>query len=238
MRGMGIWHGTDANERRFNGVRNGLVAIYLDGVRGVSPVRSDKAWKQVPPEEADRIISRARAFYVNLVEQKPPRAAKDWHAHKVKELDGLINKAAAVREGRTEQKMTDVDYAELSRSLARGREADRARSEDLRHGPRPQRGGRHHSTMLDPSVNGFWDLYEEELTTSVAKAPGDFQLDEPPENYARRIRKSFQKTAEVKGLGMISLHSNTFKRLARRLGISKFSQKALKAAYAARGGKS
>src|SRR5512143_2342096 len=50
-------------------------------------------------------------------------------------------------------------------------------------------------------------------------------------DYGRRIRTSFQATAESSGLGQINLDSNTFKRVARRLGIAKFSQKALKTAY-------
>lgn len=109
----------------------------------------------------------------------------------------------------------------------------------------PKSPKRSHATMQMGStgstgVDGFWDLYEEELTKSVAKNPSDYgglQIDEPPEVYARRIRQSFQKTAKDQGLGMIILDSSTFKRLARRLGIAKFSQRALKEAYAARGGK-
>ena len=115
---MAIWKGTDYNERIFNRVRNGLVAIYLDGVKGVSPDRgSNTAWKMVPPEEADRIIAKARLIYAELVEQKAPRAVKSWLDRKVKELDGLINKAAAIREGRAEQKATAEDYAALRKWL-------------------------------------------------------------------------------------------------------------------------
>jgi len=113
---MTSWQGTDYNERLFNGVRNMLVSIYLDGVRGVSPDRG-YAWKMVPPERADVYIARARVVYANLVEQKSPRAVKQWHDRHVKELDGLINKAVAVREGRLSQKMTEGDYAAWRRSL-------------------------------------------------------------------------------------------------------------------------
>jgi len=115
--------------------------------------------------------------------------------------------------------------------------------EHVTGGPWGQPRRRAHSTIATGSgasdVDSFWDFYEEELTASVAKAPSDYALrpDEPPEVYAHRIRESFQKTAEEKGLRWIQLDSNTFKRLARRLGIAKFSQRALKEAYAARGGK-
>ncbi len=114
---MASWQGTDYNEKLFNGVRNLLVAVYLDGVKGVSPDRG-YAWKMVSPEDADRYIAKARVVYAKLVDQKPPRVAKAWHESHVKQLDGLINKAVAVREGRTPQKMTVADYAELRRSLS------------------------------------------------------------------------------------------------------------------------
>lgn len=113
-----MWQGTDSIERRLNSVHNGLVSIYLDGVNGISPDRGgNTAWKMLSPEEADRIIAKARVFYADLVDQKPPRSAKGWHTNKIKELDHLINKAVAVREGRTEQKMTSADYAELRKHL-------------------------------------------------------------------------------------------------------------------------
>ena len=56
-------------------------------------------------------------MYAQFVDQKAPRVAKGWFDHKIKELDGLINKAVAVRDGRTEQKMTEADYAALRKSL-------------------------------------------------------------------------------------------------------------------------
>jgi len=113
---MASWQGTDYNERLFNSVRNMLVAVYLDGVRGVSPDRGHE-WKMVPPEDADRYIAKARIVYAKLVDQKPPRTVKSWHEHKVTELDNLIRKAVSVREGRSAQKMTEADYGELRRSL-------------------------------------------------------------------------------------------------------------------------
>jgi hypothetical protein len=85
---MASWQGTDYNERLFNSVRNMLVAVYLDGVRGVSPDRGHE-WKMVPPEDADRYIAKARIVYAKLVDQKPPRTVKSWHEHKVTELDGI-----------------------------------------------------------------------------------------------------------------------------------------------------
>ena len=113
---MASWQGTDYNERLFNSVRNGLVGIYLDGVKGVSPDRGE-ARRMVPPEDADRIIAKARVVYAKLVDQKAPRAVKGWLERKIKELDGFINKAVAVREGRSAQKMTEADYAALQKSL-------------------------------------------------------------------------------------------------------------------------
>lgn len=115
---MSSWQGTDYNERLFNGVRNALVAIYLDGVKGVSPDRGYE-WKMVSPEEADRYIAKARMVYVKLVDQKAPRASKGWLDRKIKELDGLITKAVAVREGRSPQKMTTADYEALQKHLGR-----------------------------------------------------------------------------------------------------------------------
>lgn len=101
---------------------------------------------------------------------------------------------------------------------------------------------RHHAAIAPMAVGGvdqFWDVYEDELVKSVAKEPFKYALevDEPPEVYARRIRETFQRNALVMGLGSLNLDSNTFKRLARRLGIKKFSQSALKDAYARLGGK-
>jgi len=113
---MASWKGTDYNERLFNSVRNMLVAIYLDGVLGVSPDRGETR-RMVPPDDADRYIAKARRVYAELVDQKAPRGVKSWHEHKVKELDGLINKAVAVREGRSAQKMTEADYETYRRSL-------------------------------------------------------------------------------------------------------------------------
>lgn len=113
---MASWKGTDYNERIFNSVRNGLVSIYLDGVKGVSPDRGEPR-RMVPSEDADRTIARARVVYSNLVDQKAPASVKRWLDHKIKELDGFINKAVAVREGRSAQKMTEGDYAALRKSL-------------------------------------------------------------------------------------------------------------------------
>lgn len=114
---MASWKGTEYNERRFNSVRNALVHIYLDGVSGVSTPVPGEERRLIPPEDADRTIARARVVYAELVDQKPPRSAKSWHASKVKELDGMINKAVAVRDGRAAQRMTAADYAELRKSL-------------------------------------------------------------------------------------------------------------------------
>ena len=109
-----MWKGTDYNEKIFNSVRNALVGIYLDGVKGVSP---DRGRQMISPEEADRYIAKARRVYVELVEQKPPRSAKAFYDHKIKELDDLIEKAVAVREGQRDQKMTEADYAANRKAL-------------------------------------------------------------------------------------------------------------------------
>ncbi len=106
----GSWQGTDYNERLINSVHNGLVSLYLDGVRGVSPEREGYGYALLSPEEADKILAKARAVYLKLVVQKAPRSVKRWLDAKVKGLDDLINKAADVREGRAEQKMTAADY--------------------------------------------------------------------------------------------------------------------------------
>src|SRR5512143_2487760 len=97
--------------------------------------------------------------------------------------------------------------------------------------------GRSHATIGSGgsigTVNEFWDLYEAELVKSILEAPEKYALraGESAGDYGRRIRTRFQATAESSGLGQINLDSNTFKRVARRLGIAKFSQKALKTAY-------
>jgi hypothetical protein len=111
-----MWQGTDYNERLLNKVRNGLVDVYLWGVKGVSPDRG-APHKMVPAAEADAIINMARFNYAKLVDQKPPRSVKAWHERKLNELDGLIDKAVAVRDGKTSQKMTEAGYAAYRKSL-------------------------------------------------------------------------------------------------------------------------
>jgi hypothetical protein len=114
---MASWQGTDYNERLINSVHNALVAVYLDGVEGVStPVRGEER-RLISPADADRYIAKARVVYAKLVDQKPLRSVKSWHDRHVKALDGLINKAVAVREGRAPQKMTETDYAALRKHL-------------------------------------------------------------------------------------------------------------------------
>lgn len=115
----------------------------------------------------------------------------------------------------------------------------RAHKDDLiREMDKPARR-RAHATRTDGGVDQFWGFFEEELVNSAAKNPGDYALgpDEPPEVYARRVRDKFQSGAEASGLGHINLGTPTWRRVARRLGIAKFSQKALKDVYAAHGGK-
>jgi hypothetical protein len=109
------WQGTDANERMINRVHNGLVAIYLDGVKGVSPSRGHDS-KMVSAAEADRMITRGREAYLQLVEQTAPRAVKGWLKNKISALGKLLDNAIAVRNG-APQKMTEADYAALRASL-------------------------------------------------------------------------------------------------------------------------
>lgn len=113
---MASWQGIDFNERRIHGVHNGLVAIYLHGVIGVSPDRGHR-YKMISPKEADGWLRRASELYADLSVQNPPRGAKSWYSINMKKLGKLIDDATAVREGRSPQKMTQVDYAELHRSL-------------------------------------------------------------------------------------------------------------------------
>ena len=115
---MASWQGTDYNERLINSVRNALVSIYLDGVKGVSPPVTGEERRLLSSADADRYIAKARVVYAKLVDQKPLRSVKAWLDRHVKELDSLITKAVAVRDGRTPQKMTAADYAAL-RSHAR-----------------------------------------------------------------------------------------------------------------------
>jgi hypothetical protein len=92
---------------------------------------------------------------------------------------------------------------------------------------------------LDGTVTEFWDIFEQELAQSVAKNPSDYALrpEEAPEDYARRTRVKMQHTAEAESISRINLDSSTFRRVARRLGVTKFSQRALKEVYAAYGGR-
>ena len=74
----------------------------------------------------------------------------------------------------------------------------------------------------------FWDLYESELTLSVTNNPEDYLLgDHTPEAYAKAVRNKMERTKFTD----ILLSSNTFKRVAKRVGITKFSQGRLKIFY-------
>lgn len=106
------WQGSIYNDKLENDVHNGLVAIYLDGVDGVSP---DRGWRMISPAEADRILTKAQRNYIALADQKPMRSEKSRHENRLKRVNDLIQKATAVRDGRADQKMTAEDYA------ARGR---------------------------------------------------------------------------------------------------------------------
>jgi len=111
-----MWNGIDYNEKLFNGVRNGLVDVYLWGVRGVSPTHGYPATRQLSAAQADAIISKGRALYAKFVAQEPPRSAKAWHDRHVAELDRLISKAVAVRDGGP-QKMQASEWADYRKSL-------------------------------------------------------------------------------------------------------------------------
>jgi hypothetical protein len=101
--------------------------------------------------------------------------------------------------------------------------------------------GLRQTATTKPGVHDFWNIYEEELLAAAAKEPGLYmwyvEANEPPEVYAHHRRQGLEMEAELSGLGRMSLVGKVFKRVARRLGIREFSVRALKKAYAARGGK-
>lgn len=88
------------------------------------------------------------------------------------------------------------------------------------------------------NVNKFWDMFEEELVKSVTKDPDGYALgrEQTPEAYASIVRGRMEAAANAYGLKTCYLGTPTFKRLARRIGVEKFSQARLIAAYVAIGG--
>ncbi len=94
---------------------------------------------------------------------------------------------------------------------------------------------------LPVTVNQFWDIFEEELLVSIKKNPADYaySLDKDAniEVFASNIRKKMQATAECYSISRINLDSATFRRVAKRCAVEKFSQSRLKLAYACYGGK-
>lgn len=83
------------------------------------------------------------------------------------------------------------------------------------------------------TVSQFWDLVERELTASVTSDPTSYMLasGESASSYARRVRLKLESDARD-SLNAINLGTPTWKRVARNLGIAKFTQRALKELYA------
>ena len=89
------------------------------------------------------------------------------------------------------------------------------------------------------SVQQFWGVFEAVLVESVRRDPDGYALrpEDTAEAYAARTRGRMQTSAEVNSLRCCNLSTPTFKRLARRLGVEKFSQKRLVEVYVSLGGK-
>lgn len=89
------------------------------------------------------------------------------------------------------------------------------------------------------TVESFWNQYEDELVISITKNPEQY-MPRPGLTIAENaavVRRNLQATAEAHSISRINLDSPTFRRLAKRLGIEKFSQGRLKEVYACYGGK-
>jgi hypothetical protein len=91
------------------------------------------------------------------------------------------------------------------------------------------------------TVKEFWDMFEEELLISIQRDPKGYHIldNETPKEYAYKTRWHMQNSAtQMDGsLSRACLNTPTFKRLAKRIGVTKFSQKRLIEAYIAMGGK-
>lgn len=125
MAGSKPWQGTDRNEAVVNSVNNALVAVILDGVKGVSPPHPGHEWRQISPEEADAIIARGKKALADLEGQAPaPGGAKGraqkWMAYEIDKLRRQVSDAEAVRAGKRPQKMKPEDYEALRKSLGVG----------------------------------------------------------------------------------------------------------------------
>ena len=104
-----------AIEGQFNKVRNWLVGIWLDGVKGISP---DRGHAQMSVEKADEGLAKGRTVLAWMEAQRrgPTAEARRYMEDKQDELRRLVKQAEAVRSG-APQKMTSKDYDALSRWL-------------------------------------------------------------------------------------------------------------------------
>jgi hypothetical protein len=119
------WQGLNRNEAIVNSVHNALVAVILDGVKGVSPPHPGHEWRQISPEEADAIIARGKHALADLEGQAPAPGgargrAQKWMGHAIDTLRRQVSDAEAVRAGKRPQKMKPEDYEALRKSLGVG----------------------------------------------------------------------------------------------------------------------
>lgn len=82
----GRWDGSDANERAYNSVHNGLVNIIIDGPNARSP----------------EILKKAERVLVDLNSQTPPKRSWSGHDVRINQLRRMIHAAEEVMSGRRE----------------------------------------------------------------------------------------------------------------------------------------
>jgi hypothetical protein len=78
------WNGSDANERAYNSVHNGLVNIIIDG----------------PTERSPEILEKAKKVLADLNRQTPPKRAQISHDARINQLRRMIYSAEEVISGR------------------------------------------------------------------------------------------------------------------------------------------
>jgi len=112
------WQGTDYIEKRLHSVRNALVAVYLNGVRGISDGDVPWARSQVSKDEADRIIGKASDVLAWMKSQKraPTAHTRHWMQHHTADLGRLLSQVEAVRAG-SAPKTTRKSHNEYLQSL-------------------------------------------------------------------------------------------------------------------------
>lgn len=112
------WAGTDTIERQFYSVRNALVSVYLDGVRGISTPVPGHENKLVPREAADGYLEKGRKVLRWMEDQRrgPTAKARRYMEHQIAELRRLLTNAERVYAG-GRQKMSADDYRKYRESL-------------------------------------------------------------------------------------------------------------------------